>query len=228
MRGYGRRHGSFSCALVSWSRYGGAERSRRRGRHRLTFRLPSSGAQTLDVRTTAPAAAGGAIDGHGTGLLVEDVSAEEGASEPEAGADEGKCLIGPPLVTEATTVEAAPAKGSAAVCVVDVLDESAKGSEPGQGENKVEWIVKEGSGEGNHPDQGGDEGHGGDDNGVDCATIGKIPFSIVVPVDEVGGNAKADRGGDELAEAKEDGDQTGENHCVRSGAIGSLGMGRWR
>lgn len=111
---------------------------------------------------------------------------------------------------------------------------------------EISTHVKEGSGEGNHPDQGGDEGHGGDDNGVDCATIGKIPFSIVVPVDEVGGNAKADleypsvrgavkmssqltyRGGDELAEAKEDGDQTGENHCVRSGAIGSLGMGRWR
>ena len=107
--------------------------------------------------------------------LVEDVDAKKRARKPEAGTDEGEGLGGLPLATPAMLGDRGPVEHAAAavlsVDVVKILNQGAEGSEPSEADDEVGRVVEHRVGEGDHPDQGKDDGDSSDDDGVDLATM---------------------------------------------------------
>jgi len=147
-----------------------------------------------------------------------DVDAKHSTSEPEAGAKEGKGLSCLPLVAGAGVLEAAPVEGATAAGLVQPVDEGAEHAEPGGRQDEVHWVVHEGRGEGEQPDQSEEDGERRHHDGVDLATNG-ADMGFAADIEEVGVYAQYHCGADELREAEEERQEARNNHFVGSRLI---------
>lgn len=96
--------------------------------------------------------------------------------------------------------EGAPVEG-VATGVAEVVDEEAERGEPAGGQHQVHGPVDKAAGEGEQPEEGEQEGQGGDDLGIDEA--GELPrrLGVVCLVEVMTGDTCDNRGEDQL-EAK--------------------------
>jgi hypothetical protein len=155
------------CQVPIWSITG-----RNRTRKQVAGKKRVARHQTTSRLDPTTAAAGG-TSSHGsvaTLKLVEHIEAQNCAGEPEAGAQEGKGLVGLPLAACVVVIQAAPLEGTAAVDLVDPVDEDTEGGEPGSGHDQIEGVMHECRSEWKKPDQREQSAQGGDDFSVDSAS----------------------------------------------------------
>jgi len=111
----------------------------------------------LVAAAPAAAASSGAdgsvsINGSSTCHSVVDHKPNDAARQPENRRQERKSLSSPPAIALAAQVlNAAPAKGRAAVGFVQPVDEDTESSEPGSRENEVHGVVHDVVQEGQEP-----------------------------------------------------------------------------
>jgi len=141
--------------------------------------------------------------------------AQDEACKPKDGGQESKrfrCTPAGALVAE--MLDAIPRKSRATVGLVEPIQQDGEGCKPARAEDEVGGVMKHVMSEWKHPEEAEQEGDDGEDQGVDLTTkrLAIPSMGLVVQVELVRHDAENDSSEEELAQAKEEGQQACENH----------------